>query len=400
MPTYNRADLIGESLRAVIAAAGADDEILVVDDGSTDATQAVVAAMAPRVRYVRQPNAGKSAALNRGLAMTDGAHVWICDDDDLLRPGAVPLLLAALDTGSAGFAFGRHERFRIDPVAGRVAMGTGYWPDLSAGSIVRHMLEDAFVMQNAALVKRACYRDVGPFDERFLRSQDYEIFVRLTLRHRAVHVDAVIFDQRKHEGVRGPSAARHAVTGAEEIWRQFDRRIFETNAGLLSVPVFEAMFEGSDMALRNRAARLQRACVHARHDLWETAVADLRRAAALAPDTPLHPIESAICARVLGGKHGFASALAQPVAGALRSLYRGPGGPIMRAILGGVLWRLRRDSPTVRAEARALLAAVAGPAGTARILLAHALRNPPAARDDTLRECSDAPLGESNYTFG
>ncbi|GGI67827.1 hypothetical protein GCM10007973_01200 [Polymorphobacter multimanifer] len=406
MPTYNRADLVAESLHAVMASAGEDDEILVVDDGSTDTTPQVVAALAPRVRYVRQANAGKSAALNRALALTDGAHVWICDDDDLLRPGAVGTLLAALESSGAGFVFGRHERFRMDPVAGRIAMGTGYWPDLSTGSVLRHLLEDAFVMQNAALVRRRCYRDVGPFDETFLRSQDYEMFVRLALRHRALHVDSTVFDQRKHDGARGPSAARHAVAGAEDIWRRFDRRIFETNAGLLSVPVFEALFEGTDKVLCQRAARLQRACVHARHDLWDRAIEDLRAAAAIGLDTPLHSVETAICARVLGGKHGFAGALAPPILGALRSLHNHAGGAIVRAILRGVLWRLRRDSPNVRSDARKLLAAVAGPVGTARILVEHAVKRSPEAIDDALRERSveSAPvastgLNESHPTF-
>ncbi len=386
VPTYNRADLIAESLRSIIAAAGPDDEILVVDDGSTDASSQVVAGFAPRVRYVNQANAGKSTALNRGLAMTDGAYVWICDDDDLLRPQAVPLLVELLEASGAGFAFGRHERFRIDPIAGRVAMGTGYWPDLSTGSVVRHLLEDSFVMQNATLVRRACYRTVGPFDETFLRSQDYEMFVRLALRHRAAHVDDVVFDQRKHDGARGPSAVRHTVHGADRVWHRFDRRIFESNADLLSVPVFEALFDGADMVLRRRAARLQRACVHARHDLWSAAIDDLQAAAALAPDMPLHPVETAICRRLPGGKHGFAGALAVSVLAALRRLHRGAGGSITRAALAGVLWRLRRDSPAVRRDARALLLGVAGLGGAARIIAAHALRRPATGADDALRE--------------
>lgn len=373
MPTFNRCDLIAESLRAVLAEAGAEDEILVVDDGSTDATPAVVAALAPRVRYVRQDNAGKSAALNRGLALTDGDFVWICDDDDLLRPAMADRFADQLSASSSGFVFGRHTRFCLDPAAERVDMGTGYWPDLSVGGLARHVLEDAFVMQNGALVRRSCYRDVGPFDERFLRSQDYEMFVRLALRHRGVFIDTIVFDQRKHDGMRGPAAVSHAAAQSEATWRHYDRMIFETNAPLLSPATFEAMFGGANADLVQRAARLQRACVHARHDLWPQALDDLQRAAMIAPDTPLHSTERAICRRILAGKHGFSGALAPAIAAALRGLLHkgGVGQQIITATLAGVLWRLRRDQPPVRRDARALLAAVAGPAGSARLLVAH-----------------------------
>lgn len=395
MPTFNRSDLIGESLRAVLAQAGDDDEILVIDDGSSDATPAVVAAMAPRVRYVRQDNAGKSAALNRGLAMTGGAFVWICDDDDVLRPAVVDRFAARLAATDAGFVFGRHARFRMDPVAGRIGMDTGYWPDLSEGRLARHLLEDAFVMQNAALVRRACYRDVGPFDERFKRSQDYEMFVRLALQHRGEFIDTIVFDQRKHDGARGPAAGLHAAAEAEAVWRRYDRMIFETNAQLLQPDIFEAMFDGADQRLVARAARLQRACVHGRHDLWAQAISDLRMASMILPETPLHSIERAICRRLLGGKHGFAGALTPAIAAALRALYRdgGGGSRIMQAVLAGGLWRLRRDTPAVRHEARSLLAAVAGPAGSVRIFVEH-LADRHRRPDDTaaLRERRDAAI--------
>ena len=388
MPTFNRGGFIGESLHAILAQAGEADEILVVDDGSTDETADLVASFAPRVRYVRQDNAGKSAALNRGLAMTDGDSVWICDDDDVLRPGMVDRLAAGLAATDAGFVFGRHTRFRVDPAAGRIDMGAGYWPDLASGTLARHMLEDAFVMQNGALVRRACYHDVGPFDENFLRSQDYEMFVRLVLRHRGAFIDAIVFDQRKHPGARGPAENLHAAAEAEAVWRRYDRMIFEANAHLLRPASFEAMFDGPDGLVR-RAARLQRACVHARHDLWSQAICDLQVAATQMPGTPLHSTEVAICRRLLGGKHGFAGALNPAIAGELRALRHcgDAGRQILDAVLAGVLWRLRRDEPAIRREARALLLAVAGPAGATGLLLRHAAgRRPAPDSAELLRE--------------
>lgn len=370
MPTFNRSTLIAESLQAITAQADAADEILVLDDGSTDATEAVVRAQGPKVRYHRQANAGKAAALNRALAMTDGDLVWICDDDDLLRPGAVALLVAALGTSRADFVFGRHDRFRIGADGRRQTMGTGYWPDLSTGALARHVLEDAFLMQHGALVRRHCYARVGGFDERFLRSQDYEMFVRLALACDGAYVDAVVFDQRKHDGARGPATLLHAAANSEEIWQRYDRMIFEANAERLGVAAFAAMFEGTGGELVERAALLQRSCTHARHGLWPAAIADLTAAAAIRPGNALHPVERAICRRIFAGKHGFAGALEPGIAEELRRLCAGQPGSarILSAALSGLFWRLRRDAPPIRQAARALLAATAGPAGTARIL--------------------------------
>ncbi|KAI9881701.1 MAG: hypothetical protein M1823_006587, partial [Watsoniomyces obsoletus] len=74
-----------------------------------------------------------------------GEYVWVCDDDDLLLPDAVePLIVALASATDAAWAFGRYRRF-ADTVDGPVDLDHGYWPDLTTGSLVRHILEDLFV---------------------------------------------------------------------------------------------------------------------------------------------------------------------------------------------------------------------------------------------------------------
>ena len=88
--TFNRADVVVRTLDAVLAQEGVDFEVVVVDDGSTDATPDTLAGAAerdPRVRPVRQDNAGLSAARNTGLAAATGAWVVFLDDDDVPDPG-------------------------------------------------------------------------------------------------------------------------------------------------------------------------------------------------------------------------------------------------------------------------------------------------------------------------
>lgn len=344
VPTFNRAHFIAESLYSILNQLGENDDILVIDDGSTDETEAVVRDFYGRVRYVRQDNAGKSAALNRALKMTDGEYIWICDDDDVLRPGAVELLFNRLAASDAGFVFGRYTRFTQASDGSRIDLGTGYWPDLRSGSLARHILEDAFPMQNGALVRRSAYEVVGPFDETLPRSIDYDMFVRLALAVGVDYVDALVFDQRKHDGPRGPRQNLHAAADSMKVWLDYDRRIFDRIDAKTPLAVFEALFEGEDALLVRRAGLLQRACVWARHDRWHRALDDLRQAAALDGNRVLHPVEAGICQRILNGKHGFDGALEHENAAANRALGRASnvGRMICSEMAVGGLWMLRR----------------------------------------------------------
>ena len=109
--TYNRCDRVEGAVRAVLAQQGCAFELVVVDDGSTDATPAVLAAIDDeRLRVVRRPNGGLSRARNTGLAAAIGDWVTFIDDDDLAEPG----WLAAF------------RQLTTDPTVGIVCCGATY----------------------------------------------------------------------------------------------------------------------------------------------------------------------------------------------------------------------------------------------------------------------------------
>lgn len=86
IPTYNRADLIGYTLRSIVDQTHKPAEIIVVDDGSTDDTESVVKAFGYGVRYIRIQNSGECTARNVGVSKTSAPWVAFCDSDDLWRP--------------------------------------------------------------------------------------------------------------------------------------------------------------------------------------------------------------------------------------------------------------------------------------------------------------------------
>ena len=110
MPAYNHERFVRAALDSVVAQTFDDFEIIVIDDGSTDGTGAILDAFAAQcVRYpvtvVHQPNAGAHAAINHGLALARGEIVSLINSDDLYAPTRLATLLSAMDDQGAGFAF-------------------------------------------------------------------------------------------------------------------------------------------------------------------------------------------------------------------------------------------------------------------------------------------------------
>lgn len=342
VPTFNRRDYLLEALAALQQQSRPVDQIIVWDDGSSDGTEAAVAAVRdPRLQYHRAENAGKAAALNRALALASGDYIWICDDDDIAAPDAAEQLAGMLDAApETGIAGGCYNRFR-DTRQGREVTGPGYWPDLGTGTPLRHLLEDIFLFQNATLVRRQCYNRAGPFREDLPRSIDYDMIVRLAARFPIEMTSRVLFLQRKHDGARGPAGHRHAASAADRVWAEQDKAVFRGLRDHLPLPLMEAMFTGEPAQVR-RAAHLQRGGVFARHGLWQEALEDFEAAASAAPAVPLAPAEVAICRRAVSGKHGVVFS-PQDSARLVQLRRSGRSGQNITASLGrGLLWSLRR----------------------------------------------------------
>ena len=97
IPLYNKQLEIGAAVRSVLAQTRPPQEIIVVDDGSTDGGAEVVCAIgSPLVRLVRQSNAGVCAARNRGIAESTGEYIALLDADDAWEPGFLAEIAAMI----------------------------------------------------------------------------------------------------------------------------------------------------------------------------------------------------------------------------------------------------------------------------------------------------------------
>ena len=96
IPSYNRGYLIGKTIESVLAQTYRPIEIIVVDDGSTDDTRAVIAKFGPAIRYIYQENAGLAVARNTGLVVARGEFIAFQDSDDMWLPWKLQVQVALM----------------------------------------------------------------------------------------------------------------------------------------------------------------------------------------------------------------------------------------------------------------------------------------------------------------
>ena len=250
IPTYNRAHLIPNAVRSVLAATRGGDEVIVVDDGSTDDTEGALAPWRDRIRYVRVPNGGAGAARNRGvnlatkplIAFLDSDDEWLPDKLELQRAlmAARPDILFCFTDFSMRDATGveHHRYLRSWPgVNGNVGAVLGQGVPYSSmatlpsgradflvhiGDLYRPLLESCLVATQSAMVRRV---EGGPelhFGENVKLCEEWWCFAALARKGRAAYMDCETFRNIGHTGDR--------ITATETEHRMISDRLTMTTA--------------------------------------------------------------------------------------------------------------------------------------------------------------------------
>jgi glycosyltransferase involved in cell wall biosynthesis len=214
IPTYNRAELLGATLESVFAQSIPCAEVIVVDDGSTDATPATVRRWGNRLTYVPQENRGVAAARNHGLRLAESEWVTFLDSDDLWSADKVSADRAAwLRVPEAKVLFGGKRTLR----GGRLSSGRA--PELPSDVLPSLALENALSV-GAVTARRSCWLSVGGFDEdRMLGpSADWDLWVRLAARYSFTPTGAASLWVREHPDnmMHDPARMERAMAAAVE----------------------------------------------------------------------------------------------------------------------------------------------------------------------------------------
>jgi hypothetical protein len=207
MPTFNRADLIVHAVQSVIDQSFADWELLIVDDGSTDATAERVEALDDhRIVLLRQGRIGNVARLrNLGVAAGRGEYVAFLDSDDLWLPAKLEMQLRALSGRPDEWCYADHALADSEGV--QMPLRSGRFEPVN-GRIARHLLADE---TSAAvitwLVPRSLFDETGGFDETLHLHEDLDLALRLAEAADAVAVPAILALTREHPGRKTKVAA-------------------------------------------------------------------------------------------------------------------------------------------------------------------------------------------------
>ena len=179
IPTYNRARILGEAIDSVLSQRYNDFELIVVDDGSTDGTEELVASYLPRLTYLYQEHQGVSAARNRGIASARGEYLSFLDSDDLWIKDKLSSQIHFMESHPECLICYTDEIWirkgvRVNPMKKHKKY---------SGMIFEQCLPLCIVSPSSVLIARTLLDAVGTFDESLEVCEDYDLWLRIAARY-------------------------------------------------------------------------------------------------------------------------------------------------------------------------------------------------------------------------
>jgi glycosyltransferase involved in cell wall biosynthesis len=199
IPTYNRAAYLKEAIQSVLdqdyfdgREAAKAYELIIVDDGSTDETEGVAKEFENRLRYVRQPQCGVSAARNTGLALAKGDIIAFLDSDDLWKPQKLSVQMSLMSVRP------RTKLCYADEIWVRngVAVNPKMRHRKYSGWIFDKVLPLCLLSLSSALFRREVFEEVGRFDESLPVCEDYDLGIRLAHRYPIHFIESFLIIKR------------------------------------------------------------------------------------------------------------------------------------------------------------------------------------------------------------
>jgi glycosyltransferase involved in cell wall biosynthesis/SAM-dependent methyltransferase len=220
--TYNHADYLREALDSCMQQTMAVDEVIVVDDGSTDNPAAIVEKYHD-VRLIRQDNQGLAAARNTGLSATKAAFVTFLDADDRLLPEAIEVGVRHLESRMrTAMTYGA---YRVIDKAGKPISGKMHNP-VPGNPYLEFLRRGNFISMHATVVyRRDNLVEIGGFDEKLRACEDYELFLRITKSSSISSHDKLVAEYRKHGRNMSLNSPMMLSTALKVLDAQFDDEI-------------------------------------------------------------------------------------------------------------------------------------------------------------------------------
>lgn len=234
IPSFNAASSLVETLRSVISELDSSDEVIVVDDGSTDNTAEVIQGLDDsRIRYIYQPNSGGPASpRNNGIAAARGELVFLFDSDDLMLPGKIAAGKAAyLSHPDSGLIFSNFrtineqgqelkERFLDDYEFVKPFAHIQKPIRLEGTAVCRALARENFIGTSGVAIPRLVFEQIGFFDESLRNGDDRDMWFRITRTYPVIYMPETFHSYRIHAKSISKGSAHNRVPSKLRVLEQ------------------------------------------------------------------------------------------------------------------------------------------------------------------------------------
>ncbi|MFA5242690.1 MAG: glycosyltransferase [Sulfuricella sp.] len=207
IPAYNSARFLRETIESVRQQTAPVHEIIVVDDGSTDETEQVIHSLGEGLVYIRQANAGVSAARNRGIAQATGEIIAFLDADDLWLPQKVENQVRVF-LGNPDVALVATDRTDIDAQGGLLLDSLfkkqglyEFFSELRGNPVplaLSRLVQVNFIPTSSVMVRKSALAQVGVFDTAIRYGEDLELWARVAAQYPIACLPEVLIRYRQH----------------------------------------------------------------------------------------------------------------------------------------------------------------------------------------------------------
>lgn len=212
IPAFNAGQTLAATIQSCCNQTQAPHEIIVVDDGSTDATEEVAREFSKDVRLETLSNGGVARARNAGAALARGEAFLFLDADDVLLPHALAALSGQLSASSVGMAYGMVIERAKPPERARLN-GFNFAEGIPPLPAVRNFWRCAVITPGSALVRAEMHRRIGGFVSGYEPLEDRDYWIKCGLLEAVTFCDTVVLDKAWHPGSHGSQHAKRIFRG-------------------------------------------------------------------------------------------------------------------------------------------------------------------------------------------
>jgi glycosyltransferase involved in cell wall biosynthesis len=217
IPTYNCARYVAQAVESALGQTYSDLEVIVLDDGSTDNTPAVMRQYEGKVRYIRQENRGLPAARNRAIKASSGEYIALLDADDWWEPNKLSEQVPVLD-GDPDLCLIYSDLEVIHDNGDVIKSFLSSRPLATEGYVFDQLFHSGFILPSTVLLRRTHFEEAGMFDESMRSHEDMDLWVRMCQRWKVGLI-------RKSLTHRRQGAAN--MTSNESLRSEYNVKFFE-----------------------------------------------------------------------------------------------------------------------------------------------------------------------------